>query len=194
MLDLEEKVKCLIFRTFRWPSLSSNRFSGFMSLLQHFFYICFALSLSFSATCRWWRGSEDTQGRTQSRLRRKRRSGTRTSPSWAKSWRITIQVAKRTKLFFFRRQNAFSWGWWWACFVVNLRKICHLRVIQSPGWHLFEQNIQKLVTIYLASLQKEKLWYNQQKILIVCFESSCIRDLSVVLPFCSLYCLLLWWS
>ena len=58
------------------------------------FYFCFALS----ATCRWWRGSEDTQGRTQSQRRRRRRWGRRTSQSWATSWRINIQAAKRTRL------------------------------------------------------------------------------------------------
>ena len=55
-------------------------------------------SLTLSATCRWWRGSEDTQGRTQSQRRRRRRWGRRTSQSWATSWRINIQAAKRTRL------------------------------------------------------------------------------------------------
>ena len=59
-------------------------------------------SLTLSATCRWWRGSEDTQGRTQSQRRRRRRWGRRTSQSWATSWRINIQAAKMTKWIFMR--------------------------------------------------------------------------------------------
>ena len=101
-----EKINCLVFRTFKWPSLSNNRFSGFMSLLQHsllsFTFVLHSHSLTLSATCRWWRGSEDTQGRTQSQRRRRRRWGRRTSQSWATSWRINIQAAKMTKWIFKR--------------------------------------------------------------------------------------------